>query len=140
MATTYLKKAEKSPATGEDETREIVSKMLAEIEAGGEEAARAYGEKLDNFTGNIVVTPEEIDAASANGPAQRMTRSRKFQNRPRAASPASCGRTSRRSEPSFNSGKRSRSQIQTSRQAGAKRPINQVQCAKLIRRSAPGHR
>ena len=28
MATTYLKKAEKTPATGEDETRKIVSDML----------------------------------------------------------------------------------------------------------------
>ena len=50
MAITYVKKAEKSPATGEDETREIVSKMLAEIEAGGEDKAREYGEKLDSFT------------------------------------------------------------------------------------------
>lgn len=56
MAITYVKKAEKSPTTGEDETRNIVSNMLAEIEAGGEDVARAYGEKLDSFTGNIVVT------------------------------------------------------------------------------------
>ncbi|MEM9330429.1 MAG: histidinol dehydrogenase [Pseudomonadota bacterium] len=68
MAITYLKKAEKTPATGEDETRKIVSDMLAEIEAGGEDVAKAYGEKLDNFTGNIVVTREEIDAASAKVP------------------------------------------------------------------------
>ncbi len=65
MPITYLKKAEKTAATGEDETREIVANMLAEIEAGGEDAARAYGEKLDNFTGNIVVTREEIEAAGA---------------------------------------------------------------------------
>ena len=65
MAITYVKKAEKSPTTSEDETRNIVSTMLAEIEAGGEESAGAYGEKLDNFTGNIVVTPEEVEAASA---------------------------------------------------------------------------
>lgn len=65
MPITYLKKAEKTAATGEDETRNIVAGMLAEIEAGGEDAARAYGEKLDNFTGNIVVTREEIEAASA---------------------------------------------------------------------------
>ena len=68
MAITYVKKAEKSPATGEDETREIVSKMLAEIEAGGEETAKAYGEKLDNYTGNIVVSEEEIAAAAAKVP------------------------------------------------------------------------
>ena len=64
MTITYLKKAEKSPATGEDETRKIVASMLDEIEKGGEEVAKAYGVKLDNVTGNIVVTPEEIEAAS----------------------------------------------------------------------------
>ena len=64
MAITYLKKAEKTAATGEDETRKIVSEMLAEIEAGGEDVAKAYGEKLDNYTGNIIVTRDEIEAAS----------------------------------------------------------------------------
>ena len=65
MPITYLKKATKTAATGEDETRKIVADMLAEIEEGGEDVARAYGEKLDNFTGNIVVTPEEVEAAAA---------------------------------------------------------------------------
>ncbi len=68
MAISYLKKATKTPATGEDETRKIVSEMLSEIENGGEEVARAYGEKLDNYTGNIVVTPEEIEVAGAKIP------------------------------------------------------------------------
>ena len=68
MAISYLKKATKTPATGEDETRKIVSEMLSEIENGGEEVARAYGEKLDNYTGNIVVTPEEIEVAGAKVP------------------------------------------------------------------------
>ena len=43
MAITYLKKAEKTPLTGTDETRRIVETMLARIEAEGEEAAIAYG-------------------------------------------------------------------------------------------------
>lgn len=68
MAITYFKKAEKSPSTGEDETREIVSRMLTEIEQGGEDVAKAYGEKLDNYTGNIVVTSEEIEAAGKKVP------------------------------------------------------------------------
>jgi len=68
MAVTYLKKAEKNPATGEDDTRQIVADMLAKIESGGEEAARAYGEKLDNFTGNIVVSRDEIAAAERQVP------------------------------------------------------------------------
>jgi sulfopropanediol 3-dehydrogenase len=65
MTIEYLKKADKSATTGEDDTRKIVTQMLAEIEAGGEEKAIEYATKLDNYTGNIVVTPEEIEAAAA---------------------------------------------------------------------------
>ena len=68
MSTEYLKKASKTATTGEENTREIVSTMLAEIEAGGEDKAREYAEKLDNWTGNIVVTQEEIAAARARVP------------------------------------------------------------------------
>ncbi|MEM7396418.1 MAG: histidinol dehydrogenase, partial [Verrucomicrobiota bacterium] len=55
----------KTAATGEDETRKIVENMLAEIEAGGEDVARAYGEKLDGYTGEIIATEEAIAAADA---------------------------------------------------------------------------
>ncbi len=65
MAVTYLKKATKTAATGEDETRKIVENMLSEIEAGGEDVARAYGEKLDGYTGEIIATEEAIAAADA---------------------------------------------------------------------------
>ncbi len=70
MTTEYLKRAEKSSATGEDDTRSIVSTMLAEIEAGGEEKVTEYTAKLDNYTGNIIVTNEEIEAATAQVPQQ----------------------------------------------------------------------
>ncbi|MCP5083332.1 MAG: histidinol dehydrogenase [Alphaproteobacteria bacterium] len=65
MAVTYLKKASKTAATGEQETRKIVETMLSEIEAGGEDVARAYGEKLDKYSGEIVATEEAIAAADA---------------------------------------------------------------------------
>ncbi len=65
MAIEYLKKAEKSPTTGEDETRKVVAEMLAEIEAGDEDAAKAYGAKLDKWDGEIVVGPEDIARAGA---------------------------------------------------------------------------
>ncbi len=64
MAIEYLKKAAKTPASGEDETREIVTRMLAEIEAGGEARAQAYAEELDGWTGDVVVTRAEIEAAA----------------------------------------------------------------------------
>ncbi len=59
----YLKKADKSPTTGEEDTRRIVQDMLAKIENGGEDMAREYAENLDKWTGDIIVTPEEIAAA-----------------------------------------------------------------------------
>ena len=70
MAVTYLKKAEKTPQTGTDETRAIVADMLGKIEAGGEEAALAYGRELDGYTGPAVVTAETIAAASDKVSAQ----------------------------------------------------------------------
>ncbi len=65
MATEYLKKATKNATTGEDNTRQIVTTMLAEIEAGGEARCEQYARDLDNYTGNIVATEEEIAAAGA---------------------------------------------------------------------------
>ena len=64
MATHYLKKATKDATTGEDNTRQIVSTMLAEIEAGGEERCIEYAKELDQYEGNIVVTEEDIERAS----------------------------------------------------------------------------
>ncbi len=65
MTVEFLKKADKSSSTGEDDTRKIVAQMLSEIETGGEAKAIEYAEKLDNYTGNIVVTSDEIEAATA---------------------------------------------------------------------------
>jgi sulfopropanediol 3-dehydrogenase len=59
----YLKKAEKSPATGEDETRQITAEILQKIEAGGEETARDYGRTLDGYEGEIVVSEDVVKAA-----------------------------------------------------------------------------
>ena len=64
MAIEYIKKAAKTSATGEDNTRDIVIKMLKEIEAGGEERALEYAKQLDGWeSGNPVMTREQIDAA-----------------------------------------------------------------------------
>jgi sulfopropanediol 3-dehydrogenase len=59
----YLKKAEKTPATGEQDTRRIVHEMLDDIESGGEAKAREYAANLDKWTGEIVVSNEEIKIA-----------------------------------------------------------------------------
>ncbi|MEO0495807.1 MAG: histidinol dehydrogenase [Pseudomonadota bacterium] len=65
MPIVYVKKAEKTAFTGEDATRDIVADMLKDIEVRGEEAVREYSEKLDGYTGEIVVSRNTIEAASS---------------------------------------------------------------------------
>ena len=70
MAVTFIKKAQKTSATGELQTRQIVEKMLSEIESGGEDAAMAYARELDGFTGEAIVSRTQIEAASKLVPIQ----------------------------------------------------------------------
>ncbi len=70
MALTYLKRATKSPATGEADTRSVVQRMLAECETGGEARVREYARELDGWEKDIVVSRDDIDAAAAALPAQ----------------------------------------------------------------------
>ncbi len=65
MAREYLKKAEKTAMTDAGDVRETVQNILSDIEAGGDAAAMRYAEKFDKYTGNVILTAEEIDAASA---------------------------------------------------------------------------
>ena len=64
MAVVYIKKAIKTPQTGTDETRKIVTDMLAKIEHEGEAAALAYGQNLDGYEGEAIVTAEMIEHAA----------------------------------------------------------------------------
>ena len=61
MATTYLKKAEKTPESESGNAQAVAAEMLARIQAHGEDAAREYAAKLDNWTGDIVVSRDEIE-------------------------------------------------------------------------------
>lgn len=70
MSIEVVKKASKTPATGEDDTAQIVRTMLQEIEEGGEAKAREYAYKLDGWEKDIVLSREEIDAAIALVPEQ----------------------------------------------------------------------
>ena len=63
MAVRYLKRAEKTAATGEQDVRASVQAILDEIETGGDEAARDYARRFDKWDGEIVVTDEERAAA-----------------------------------------------------------------------------
>jgi sulfopropanediol 3-dehydrogenase len=68
MANEYLKKASRTPTTGEEDTRQVVSEMLDEIRKGGEEKAREYGLKLDGYSGEIVIDRATIEAAAKRIP------------------------------------------------------------------------
>ncbi len=60
----YLKKAPKTSAAGEEDVRQAVHSILSEIEAGGDDAARAYARKFDKWEGEILVSAEERAAAA----------------------------------------------------------------------------
>ena len=68
MAITYLKKAAKTSATGEADTRATVQRLLDEIERGGDDAARRYAREFDKWEGDIVVPRDRIEAAAAEVP------------------------------------------------------------------------
>jgi sulfopropanediol 3-dehydrogenase len=70
MSVQYLKKASKTSSTGEDDTRATVAGMLHDIEEGGESRALHYAETLDGWTGDVVVSKEDIAAAAKFVPEQ----------------------------------------------------------------------
>jgi sulfopropanediol 3-dehydrogenase len=65
MARDYLKKATKTAMTDASDVREIVQNILSDIETGGDAAALKYAAKFDQYEGNVLLTAEEIEAASA---------------------------------------------------------------------------
>jgi sulfopropanediol 3-dehydrogenase len=68
MPIEYLKRATKTPESEAENARAVVAEMLAAIEAGGERAVRDYAEKLDRWTGPIVLTPDDIERRAAEVP------------------------------------------------------------------------
>ena len=69
MAITYLKKASKSPETETANAQSVVTTMLAEIKANGEDAVRRYAQQLDQWTGEVVLGADEISRRAAEVPA-----------------------------------------------------------------------
>ncbi len=66
----FLKRATKTPETETAAARQVVDEMLAAIEAGGEAAVREYAQKLDRWSGGIVVSREEIERRAREVPTQ----------------------------------------------------------------------
>ncbi|MEL6888117.1 MAG: histidinol dehydrogenase [Pseudomonadota bacterium] len=65
MAREYLKKATLTSATGASDVHDTVTQILADIEAGGDQAALDYANKFDKYQGSVLLNATEIDAACA---------------------------------------------------------------------------
>jgi sulfopropanediol 3-dehydrogenase len=63
MPVEYLKKASKTAETETATAQKVVTEMLREIEQNGEAAVRAYAHTLDKWDGDIIMSPQAIDAA-----------------------------------------------------------------------------
>ena len=69
MAIQHLKRATKTPETETGNARAVVEEMLATIRKDGERAVRDYAATLDRWTGEILVTPAEVERRTAGVPA-----------------------------------------------------------------------
>lgn len=65
---TYLKQPTDTTVVDTAEARRVVAEMLAEIERRGEDAVREYARKLDGWSGEIVVPPDEIERRTREVP------------------------------------------------------------------------
>ncbi len=65
---TYLKQAADTTVVDTADARRVVAEMLGEIERRGENAVREYARKLDGWSGDIVVQPEEVERRTRDVP------------------------------------------------------------------------
>ena len=70
MSVQFLKKAAKTPETESSNAQQVVAEMLSSIEKNGESAVLEYAKSLDKWTGDIVMSPIEIDRILAEVPNQ----------------------------------------------------------------------
>jgi sulfopropanediol 3-dehydrogenase len=60
LTVTFLKRATSTAASGEADVRAKVEAILADIDTGREDRARAYARELDGWNGEILVSPERM--------------------------------------------------------------------------------
>ena len=77
MTIKYLKKAPLHSRSKDTKTQKIVQDILSEIEEGGDEKALEYAAKFDNYDGEIILSKNAIDAATALVP-EKMKQDIKF--------------------------------------------------------------
>jgi sulfopropanediol 3-dehydrogenase len=68
MTIEYLKKAPLTSKSDASDTNKIVQTILDEIEAGGDEKALEYAAKFDKYDGPVLLSEQNIAAASAQVP------------------------------------------------------------------------
>ncbi|MBV9590728.1 MAG: histidinol dehydrogenase [Hyphomicrobiales bacterium] len=68
MPVTLLKRAAKTAESETGTARKVAAEMLEAISAGGERAVRDYAQSLDNWSGEILVTPAEIEQRTRDIP------------------------------------------------------------------------
>ena len=61
MTIKYLKKSPKQPSTDDVKTREIVQKLLHELEKSREDGCKDLTKKFDKYYGEIIVSKEKIE-------------------------------------------------------------------------------
>ena len=61
MTITYIKKADKTAFTGEDETRNKVNTILKDLEKTREDGIKEVLKKFDNYEGDIIVSKDKIE-------------------------------------------------------------------------------
>ena len=66
MSITYLKKANKTASTDDTKTREIVEKLLSDLEKTKEDGCKNLTKKFDKYDGEIIVSKEKIEEIKKN--------------------------------------------------------------------------
>ena len=60
MGIQYLKKAVKTASTDDTKTRDIVQKLLSELEKSKEDGCKELTKKFDKFDGEIIVSKKRL--------------------------------------------------------------------------------
>ncbi len=70
MKREYLKKATLTSTSDAADVRDTVQGMLDAIRTGGDATAMDFAARFDRYDGNVIVTPDEIEAACAEVPGR----------------------------------------------------------------------
>ena len=64
MTREFLKQASKTSTSDAGDVRDVVQGILDDIERSGDEAAKKYAAKFDDYDGNLLLSEEEVAKAA----------------------------------------------------------------------------